>query len=252
MVVTIASFKGGVGKTTTAVHLGAFLQELAATMVVDGDPNRSVTDWGKPGRLPFAIVDERQSAFNARRFEHIVIDTKARPEEEDLKALALGCNLLIIPCTPDPLALRTLELTVTALRNIGAERYRILLTAVPPAPQPEGPDAKQLLAQLGIPVFNRSIRRVKAFQRAVLQGTTVREVRDDRSVVAWNDYEEVGQELINIVQVPALRGYQPTRPFTHLGTLREIVHERTQEHIRRADEYCRRQFTEGWGQNGAR
>lgn len=214
MVITIASFKGGVAKTTTAVHLAAFLKQLAPTLLVDGDPNRSATDWGKLGKLPFTIVDERQAAMYARQFEHIVIDTKARPEEDDLKALALGCNLLVIPCTPDPLALRTLELTVTALRAVGAERYRILLTAVPPPPQPEGADAKELLTQLALPVFNHSIRRLKAFQKAVLQGTTVREVRDERSTIAWEDYVEVGRELVNIVQVPAYPDIQP--PALHV------------------------------------
>jgi chromosome partitioning protein len=203
MVITIASFKGGVGKSTTAVHLAAYLHESAPTLLVDGDPNRSVTDWGKPGKLPFAIADERQAAMQARNYEHIVIDTKARPEEEDLKQLALGCHLLVIPCTPDPLALKTLELTVNALRTIGAQRYRILLTAVPPAPQTEGVDARELLTGLHLPLFGRSIRRVKAFQKAVLLGTTVKEVRDDRSVVAWDDYEEVGKEMRAIVNSDA-------------------------------------------------
>jgi chromosome partitioning protein len=54
MIVTLAGFKGGVGKTTTAVHLAAyFAQKSDKTLLIDGDPNRSATGWGKRGSLPF-------------------------------------------------------------------------------------------------------------------------------------------------------------------------------------------------------
>jgi chromosome partitioning protein len=106
MIITVASFKGGVGKSTTAVHLAAFVQQkLGSTLLVDGDPNRSVTVWAKRGELPFPLCDERQAAKLARQYENLIFDTKARPEKEDLKALADGCDLLIIPSTPDALAL---------------------------------------------------------------------------------------------------------------------------------------------------
>ena len=97
MILTVASFKGGVGKTTTSVHLACYLQRFGSTALIDGDPNRSATGWGKRGELPCLVIDERQAARYARECDHIVIDTQARPQREDLEALVDGCDLLVIP-----------------------------------------------------------------------------------------------------------------------------------------------------------
>ena len=138
MIVTVASFKGGVGKTTTAVHLAAYLQTKGKTLLIDGDPNRSASGWSKRGSLPFKVIDERQAAKHAKDFDHIVIDTEARPEREDLEALAGGRDLLVLPTTPDALALDALTQTIDALKSIGTDRYRILLTIIPPKPSKDG------------------------------------------------------------------------------------------------------------------
>lgn len=196
MIITVAAFKGGVGKTTSAVHLAAFLAEHATTVLIDGDPNRSATGWAKRGQLPFPVVDERQTAKTVRQYEHIVIDTEARPNEEDLKALAGGCDLLIVPTTPDALSLDALRQTVHAFKTLGSDNYRILITMVPPKPSRDGDDARLMLSQAGLPLFGGSIRRLVAFQKAALSGVPVQVVGDPRAKDGWGDYQQVGREVL--------------------------------------------------------
>ena len=196
MIITVAAFKGGVGKTTSAVHLATYLQAYAPTLLIDGDPNHSASGWSKRGNLPFTVVDERQAARYARQYEHIVIDTKARPDQEDLKALADGCDLLVVPTTPDALALDALMLTVQALQSLDTQQYRVLITMVPPRPSRDGDDARSMLRDAGIPLFDISIRRLVAFQKAALAGVPVHEVADPRAREGWSDYQHAGQEIL--------------------------------------------------------
>jgi chromosome partitioning protein len=88
----------------TAVYLAANLRQSGSTVLVDGDRNRSATGWASRGNLPFKVVDERQAVRYAREFEHIVIDSEARPNRKDLETLADGCALLVTPTSPDALA----------------------------------------------------------------------------------------------------------------------------------------------------
>ena len=196
MILTVAGFKGGVGKTTTAIHLAAFLNDLAPTVLVDGDANSSATAWVARGKLPFPAVGPGQMARVARQFEHIVIDTAARPTEEELNDLVEGCDLLVLPTTPDALSLQVLMLTVTELRQIKANKFKVLLTAIPPRPSRDGDEARAMLVEEGLPMFPFGIRRLAAFQKAALSGQIVRDVNDPRAAWGWEDYQAAGREII--------------------------------------------------------
>lgn len=195
MIITVASYKGGVGKTTTSVHLAAILQKKAPTLLVDGDPNRSATGWLKRGELPFKIIDERLLARYARDYQNIVIDTEARPSEEDMATLVEGCDLLILPTTPDVLALEALQLTIENLKAIGAKSYKVLLTIVPPKPSRDGDEARAMLKKGNIPVFKSQISRLVAFQKAALEGVPVNLAKDARAEKGWREYLAVAKEM---------------------------------------------------------
>ncbi|MDJ0568068.1 MAG: ParA family protein [Pleurocapsa sp. MO_192.B19] len=207
MLITVAGFKGGIGKTTTAVHLACYFSQLGKTLLVDGDPNRSATGWSKRGdgdNFPFKVVDLMQAALYSPKYEHIVIDTAARPNEDELQALADGCNLLVLPTTPDALAIDALLQTVDLLTELESDwrsqcaernRYRILLTMVHPKPVKMAQQAREALAE--VPLFDTEIRRLIAYEKAALMGVPVYEVKDRMAKIAWSDYEQVGKEIMS-------------------------------------------------------
>lgn len=199
MVITIASWKGGQAKSTTAIHLGAYYQQLASTIVIDHDPNRTTSNWAarNQGRK-FCVVTETGASkeLTSRRYEVVINDTPARPEKLDLAGLVRGSDLVIIPVMPDWFSLETLRGAAQQFKDLQTSALRILLTNVPPPPQKDGREARAALKSLDYPVFKNEIRSVKAFKHAQVQACFVQEIREDpRSFLGWTDYEGVGEEI---------------------------------------------------------
>ncbi len=113
MIVALLNQKGGVGKTTLALHLaGEWASRDQRVMLIDADPQGSSLDWsearareGLPRR--FAVIGlardtlHREAPELARGADHVVIDGPPRVAGLMRSAL-LAADLVLIPVQPSP------------------------------------------------------------------------------------------------------------------------------------------------------
>lgn len=201
--ITLTSFKGGVGKTTSGICLSCLLSNYGQTLLIDSDPNRSASTWASAGNLPYKVATENTATrlMAKSKFDFVVIDTPARPGETEMQELIEGCDLLLLPTTPDALSMSALALTVRSLPK--STNYQVLLTMIPPLPQRDGEDALKILQEKGISVLSRGIRLLKVYKDAAAMGLPVYEVRGGKK--AWQDWTELVKlapisELLNSVK----------------------------------------------------
>ena len=197
MIITIAGYKGGIGKTTTAIHLAAVLNELAPTLLVDSDENRSALSWARENKLPFHVAteDTAPKSFMELRPSHAVIDTKARPSAQDLEEISGGCDLMILPTTTRPMDFEALIKTVQKIKAINTP-YKVLLNMVPPTSTRKSAEIVEILKGSNIPVFETVIYRYSFIEQLPLDGVLASSAKDENAQKVWKQYRSIGKEIL--------------------------------------------------------
>ncbi|RYG69584.1 cobyrinic acid a,c-diamide synthase [bacterium] len=182
--IALLNQKGGVGKTTLAVHLAtAYHQMGRKVLLLDADPQGSALDWAanRAEAAPFSVVAlprptlHRDIATLLPDYDNIIID--GAPRVSDLAGSAImASDLILIPVQPSPYdiwaAKEIVDLICDAsvfkenLKSAFTINRKIVNTAI-------GREVTAALADYNTPVLESHLSQRVAFAESAAVGQTV-------------------------------------------------------------------------------
>ena len=209
MFITVCGQKGGVAKTCTSIHLASvWHSEGKKVCIVDADKNRSALAYASRGNLPFPVFPVSSAAKASRSSEIVITDGQASSDQEELKHLAYGSDLVILPTTAKA---RSVELTVelaNLLSNLKVN-HAIVIVKVDFRQQKAAQQAKAALENFGLYVFDTFIPLLSAFDKAEASGNAVFEAVDDlgrsdpRRMTGWSAYCSIASQIPCLISKPS-------------------------------------------------
>lgn len=184
MIVTFASSKGGVGKSTTCAAIASALAlQGARVLLIDLDQNRTLDRWARKAPIdgltvsaidPNEFGDFFRKAEASGEFDHICIDLPGTREVTLFKALARS-DLVVIPAQASEPDLREAIVVVKDIRDVSETTnrpipYRLLLTKVFPLRSRVTDFAYAEMARKGLPLFRTALVERSAYREMFLNG----------------------------------------------------------------------------------
>ncbi len=209
MFITVCGQKGGVAKTCTSIHLASvWHSEGKKVCIVDADKNRSALAYASRGNLQFPVFPVSSAAKASRSSEIVITDGQASSDQEELKHLAYGSDLVILPTTAKA---RSVELTVelaNLLSNLKVN-HAVVIVKVDFRQQKAAQQAKAALENFGLYVFDTFIPLLSAFDKAEASGNAVFEAVDDlgrsdpRRMTGWSAYCSIASQIPCLISKPS-------------------------------------------------
>jgi chromosome partitioning protein len=180
--IALINQKGGVGKTTVALHLAAaFWQAGRNVLILDLDPQASATEWHDARASELPHVESIQPARLAKAVEAaegigteiLILDTAPHAESTALEA-ARCADLVLVPCQPSIMDLRAMRKTIELLKLVKVPAFAVL-NGVPHHGAVADEAAEMIESGLGLPVCPIRLGDRVAYNRCLIEGQTAQE-----------------------------------------------------------------------------
>jgi len=207
MIIALLNQKGGVGKTTLAVHIAEAISRTGkSVLLVDADPQGSALDWSenRPDNPSFPVIGLPKANLHkelpalAKNYDVVLIDGPPRVNEI-ARAAIMASDIVLIPVQPSPYDVWAAKEIVDLLQEASAFKdnlksafvinRKISNTAI-------GRDVGEALAGYSLPVLKASICQRVAFAESAAQGLTVMDVEPNGS--AAKEIEKLTRELLEL------------------------------------------------------
>ena len=185
LVITVASLKGGVGKTTIAINLATCLHRAGhKTLIVDADTQGSARSWamvaagkghdGPPVAGLDASVLVRDLEALAAGFAVVVVDGPPRLDR-GARAAMLAADIVVMPVTPGAQDVWALQQTIEVLEEARTTRPELKAVVVMNRKDRTalGRMVQQAIGETDVPLLAAALGQRVAFGEATLEGRGV-------------------------------------------------------------------------------
>jgi chromosome partitioning protein len=184
-VIGLLNQKGGVGKTTLAIHIATALSAHERVLLVDADPQISALDWSAQRTAPslFTVIGfprphlHREIAALSRGYDWTVID--GAPRVGDLARSAIAASdIVAVPVQPSPFDVWGAKDILDIIHECQVHKPELKTCFVINRLFPNttlGAEVNEALASFDVPVLRAAVRNRTDYAKAARTGLTAME-----------------------------------------------------------------------------